>query len=156
MTELPEHAQRNRAAWDEWAVGYEEAGQRNWGSDDPSWGIFGVPESQLRMLPEDASGLDAIELGCGTGYVSAWLARRGANVTAIDNSEKQLATARASRRSTGSTSRCSTATPRRSRGRTRASTSRSPSTAPASGATRTNGSPRPRASCARAGAWSFS
>jgi SAM-dependent methyltransferase len=94
MTELPEHAQRNRAAWDEWAVGYEEAGQRNWGSDDPSWGIFGVPESQLRMLPEDASGLEAIELGCGTGYVSAWLARRGANVTAIDNSEKQLATAR--------------------------------------------------------------
>ena len=36
----------------------------------------------------------AIELGCGTGYVSAWMRRRGASVYAIDNSERQLATAR--------------------------------------------------------------
>src|ERR1019366_9873877 len=35
-----------------------------------------------------------IELGCGTAYVSAWLARRGARVVGIDNSESQLATAR--------------------------------------------------------------
>ena len=37
----------------------------------------------------------AIELGCGTGYVSAWLARAGASPVGIDVSEKQLATARA-------------------------------------------------------------
>jgi SAM-dependent methyltransferase len=94
MSDLPEHAQRNRAAWDEWAHEYEEAGHRNWSSEEPSWGIWSVPESQLRMLPDDMSGLDAIELGCGTGYVSAWMARRGANVTGIDNSEAQLNTAR--------------------------------------------------------------
>jgi SAM-dependent methyltransferase len=94
MSELPEHAQRNRAAWDEWAHEYEEAGHRNWSSDEPTWGVWGVPESQLQMLPGDMSGLDAIELGCGTGYVSSWMARRGARVTAIDNSEAQLATAR--------------------------------------------------------------
>jgi SAM-dependent methyltransferase len=46
------------------------------------------------MLPEDLAGKDAIELGCGTAYVSAWLARRGARVVGIDNSEAQLATAR--------------------------------------------------------------
>ena len=46
------------------------------------------------MLPADLAGLDAIELGCGTGYVSAWLARRGARPVGIDNSEAQLATAR--------------------------------------------------------------
>jgi SAM-dependent methyltransferase len=40
------------------------------------------------------SGLDAIELGCGTAYFSAWMARRGARVVGIDNSERQLATAR--------------------------------------------------------------
>jgi SAM-dependent methyltransferase len=34
-----------------------------------------------------------IELGCGTGYVSAWLARRGARPVGIDNSPKQLETA---------------------------------------------------------------
>jgi SAM-dependent methyltransferase len=46
------------------------------------------------MLPTDMTDLDAIELGCGTAYVSAWMARRGATVTGIDNSEAQLATAR--------------------------------------------------------------
>ena len=46
------------------------------------------------MLPADLAGRDAIELGCGTAYVSCWLARRGARVVAIDNSEAQLATAR--------------------------------------------------------------
>lgn len=38
--------------------------------------------------------MDAIELGCGTGYVSSWLARRGARPVGIDNSEAQLETAR--------------------------------------------------------------
>jgi SAM-dependent methyltransferase len=94
MSDLPEHAQKNRAAWDEWASDYEETGHRNWSSDDPTWGIWGVPEAELQMLPGDMSGMDAIELGCGTGYVSSWMARRGARVTGIDNSEQQLATAR--------------------------------------------------------------
>jgi SAM-dependent methyltransferase len=48
----------------------------------------------LRLLPADMAGLDAVELGCGTGYVSAWMARRGARVTGIDISTAQLATAR--------------------------------------------------------------
>jgi SAM-dependent methyltransferase len=48
----------------------------------------------VRMLPDDAAGLDVVELGCGTAYVSAWLTRRGARCVAIDNSAAQLATAR--------------------------------------------------------------
>jgi ubiquinone/menaquinone biosynthesis C-methylase UbiE len=52
-----------------------------------------VPETDLHVLP-DVDGLDTIELGCGTGYVSAWLARRGARPVGIDNSEAQLANAR--------------------------------------------------------------
>ena len=35
-----------------------------------------------------------IELGCGTAYVSAWLAGRGARPVGIDNSPKQLESAR--------------------------------------------------------------
>ncbi|MFQ5907765.1 MAG: class I SAM-dependent methyltransferase [Thermoplasmata archaeon] len=34
------------------------------------------------------------EIGCGTAYVSAWLARRGARVVGVDNSPGQLARAR--------------------------------------------------------------
>jgi SAM-dependent methyltransferase len=56
--------------------------------------MWDVPESELRILPPDMSGLNAIELGCGTGYVSAWMARRGAAVVGIDLSSGQLATAK--------------------------------------------------------------
>jgi SAM-dependent methyltransferase len=38
--------------------------------------------------------MDVVELGCGTAYFGAWLARRGARVTGIDNSAEQLKTAR--------------------------------------------------------------
>jgi SAM-dependent methyltransferase len=59
-----------------------------------------VPESELRVLP-DVDGQDVIELGCGTAYWSAWLARRGARVTGIDNSARQLETARQLQREHG-------------------------------------------------------
>ncbi len=94
MVELPEHVRRNRESWDSWAHEYVEAAERNWATADATWGIWGVPETGLRMLPDDASGMDVIELGCGTAYVSAWLARRGARPVGIDNSEAQLETAR--------------------------------------------------------------
>lgn len=94
--QLPDHVARNRAYWDEInAPLYAEPGRRAWASDEISWGIFGVPESELRALPEDLAGKDVIELGCGTAYISAWLARRGARVTGVDNSAEQLRTARA-------------------------------------------------------------
>jgi SAM-dependent methyltransferase len=90
--ELPEHAARNRAHWDELAAGYASAGERNWAAADASWGIWDIPESELHLL-DGVEGLDVIELGCGTAYVSAWLARRGARPVGIDNSPKQLETA---------------------------------------------------------------
>lgn len=85
---------RNRAAWDVWATDYAGPGLRNWSTDEPSWGIWGIPEAQARLLPAELAGLDTVELGCGTGYVSAWLARRGARPVGLDNSAAQLATAR--------------------------------------------------------------
>ena len=132
-----DHVGVNRASWDEDAPNWVERGRRSWASyEDPSWGWY--TESQLHLLP-DVSGLDAVELGCGTGYISSWLKRRGARVVGLDNSSKQLATAvyrdhplilmRSARRSP-----------------TRASTSRSPNTAPRSGAIPTGGSPKRRGS----------
>jgi SAM-dependent methyltransferase len=92
--ELPEHVARNRAYWDAQAADYVAHGEQSWASNDPRWGIFGVPESQLHVLPSEISGKDVIELGCGTAYVGSWLARRGARVVGIDNSPRQLETAR--------------------------------------------------------------
>lgn len=93
--DLPEHVAANRTAWDGYAKDYVAPGERAWRVQpgDETWGIYGVPESAVHMLPDDLAGKDAIELGCGTGYVSAWMARRGARVVAIDNSPNQLETA---------------------------------------------------------------
>jgi SAM-dependent methyltransferase len=87
------HARANREYWNKLAPDYVENARQNWTSDDPTWGMFGVPESEVRMLP-DVSGLDVVELGCGTAYWSAWLAHRGARPVGVDLSEEQLATAR--------------------------------------------------------------
>lgn len=94
MEELPEYVRRNRAHWDAQADQYAVSGRRAWADEEISWGIWGVPESEARLLPDSIDGLDVIELGCGTAYVSAWLARRGARPVGIDNSPRQLETAR--------------------------------------------------------------
>jgi SAM-dependent methyltransferase len=86
-----DHVRINRATWDVDAPNWVEAGRRAWAMQEPVWGR-GVPESELRLLP-DVSGLDTIEIGCGSAYVAAWLARRGARVVALDNSWNQLRTA---------------------------------------------------------------
>lgn len=92
--DLPMHVLENRRMWDANAPDWVAEGERLWAAAAPSWGIWGVSESELAMLPADMHGMRAIELGCGTGYGSAWMARRGAVVIGVDNSERQLATAR--------------------------------------------------------------
>jgi SAM-dependent methyltransferase len=92
MSDATSHVRRNQAAWDRWAAEYAGPGRDNW-SSEPRWGIWQIPEAELRVLP-DVAGLDVVELGCGTAYQSAWLARRGARVVALDLSPAQLATAR--------------------------------------------------------------
>jgi SAM-dependent methyltransferase len=88
------HVAVNRDYWNGMAADWVAAGERAWAAKAPFWGNWNAPEAELRLLPEDMIGMDAIELGCGTGYVSAWMARRGARVTGVDVSTRQLATAR--------------------------------------------------------------
>jgi 2-polyprenyl-3-methyl-5-hydroxy-6-metoxy-1,4-benzoquinol methylase len=83
---LPQHVQKNRAHWDDLARTYVASGERHWAAGDPTWGIWNVSESDVRMLPADLDGKDVIALDCGTAYVSAWVARRGARVVGIDKS----------------------------------------------------------------------
>jgi GrpB-like predicted nucleotidyltransferase (UPF0157 family)/protein-L-isoaspartate O-methyltransferase len=90
---LPEHARINRAGWTAEAAQYVASAERDWADDEINWGIWHVPESEVGALP-DVKEKDVVELGCGTAYVSAWLARRGARPTGVDITEAQLATAR--------------------------------------------------------------
>jgi SAM-dependent methyltransferase len=84
----------NRALWTQVNAEYtDEQAERAWSAPEITWGLFEVPERDLAVLG-DVSGLDVIELGCGTAYVSAWLARRGARVVGVDLTRAQLETAR--------------------------------------------------------------
>jgi SAM-dependent methyltransferase len=96
MTDGPGgHVPITRRQWDESLSGWFEGYARpRWAAAEPYWGIWCVPQYRLPVLPDDLAGADAVELGCGSGYVSAWLARRGARPVGVDLSTRQLATAR--------------------------------------------------------------
>lgn len=96
MPELPDYAVRNRAAWTASNSRYTAShAHESWSREDVEWGVWRAPEAELGALP-DVRGKDVIELGCGTGYFGAWLARRGARrVVGVDVTPAQLETARA-------------------------------------------------------------
>ena len=91
---LPDYAVQNREAWTKSNADHTDArAHESWG-EKPHWGVWHQPESDIRVLP-DVTGLDVIELGCGTAYWSAWLKRLGARrVVGVDVTPAQLDTAR--------------------------------------------------------------
>jgi ubiquinone/menaquinone biosynthesis C-methylase UbiE len=95
LAELPEYAVRNRASWTKTNAEYTAGRARgDWAQEEITWGMCRAYESDLRVLP-DVRGKDVVDLGCGTGYFSAWLKRRGARrVVGVDVTPAQLATAR--------------------------------------------------------------
>jgi SAM-dependent methyltransferase len=98
---LPDHALRNRAEWTKSNEAYTDAAaSAAWAKEEIDWGMWDVPESQLRVLG-DVSGKDVVELGCGTAYFSAWLAKRGARPVGVDVTPAQLETARRCQREFG-------------------------------------------------------
>lgn len=91
----------NVRAWTQANAEYTDtAAAEEWAQPEIRWGVWGIPESELGVLG-DVSGLDVVELGCGTAYFSAWLARRGARVVGVDPTPAQLATARRMQAETG-------------------------------------------------------
>jgi SAM-dependent methyltransferase len=94
LTELPEHAVRNRALWTRSNAEYTDgSAARKWAQEEITWGMFKVPESEVDVLG-DVACLDVLDLGCGIAYFSAWLVWRGARVVGLDVTPAQLATAR--------------------------------------------------------------
>jgi SAM-dependent methyltransferase len=93
-------AESNARLWTQSNAEYtDENAESNWASDI-SWGIWAVDEKELNVLG-DVNGLDVAELGCGTAYFSAWLAKRGARPVGVDVTPAQLATARRMMQKTG-------------------------------------------------------
>lgn len=85
-----DYVEKNRAAWDRWALHYTATGRKAWTEKELRWGIWGIPESELGLLTNVPPGADVVELGCGTASVSSWLARAGLRPVAVDVSRTQL------------------------------------------------------------------
>ncbi len=73
-----------QAGYDRWAEVYDHDGNP----------LQALEEPVVRAAVGEAAGLTVLDLGCGTGRHSVWLANAGANVTAVDFSEGMLAQAR--------------------------------------------------------------
>jgi SAM-dependent methyltransferase len=101
MSGISDDARRNRDEWTQANAEYTDRSARDkWSRDDITWGVFGLLEASVETLGE-VEGLDVVELGCGTAYLSAWLARRGARPVGVDVTPAQLATARRCQEETG-------------------------------------------------------
>jgi SAM-dependent methyltransferase len=90
LPERDDYVERNRAAWERWATSHLVDGRRAWQSDELRWGVWGTRESELGLLAGFAPGEDVIELGCGTGALSAWFARLQLRPVAVDFARAQL------------------------------------------------------------------
>ena len=73
-----------RDGYDRWSAVYDHDGNP----------LVALEEPVMYRAFGDVRGLDVVELGCGTGRHTTWLAQSGASVMAIDFSEGMLAEAR--------------------------------------------------------------
>ena len=98
---LPDSVAANIKQWTKTNADYTDARARSaWAEHEITWGVFGIPESTIGCIG-DVSGLDVVELGCGTAYLSAVLAKRGARPVGVDPTPAQLATAQRLMNETG-------------------------------------------------------
>lgn len=92
--EAAEVAARNRELWERQADGYQaDHAAQLAASGGAAWGVWQIPEDEIGALGEVA-GRDVLELGCGAAQWSIALAARGARVTGLDASARQLEHAR--------------------------------------------------------------
>ena len=96
-----DYIERNRVAWERWAGDYVPAGRAAWQESELYWGIWALPESELQLFGALPRAADAIELGCGTAAISAWLARNEGRPVAVDFARSQLETVRRLQRDFG-------------------------------------------------------
>ena len=94
MSDTSDYVARNRELWTKTNTEYgDENARAAWDKEEVTWGVFGVREEDVRVLG-DVDGLDIVELGCGTAYFSARLAKRGGRPVGVDVTPAQLDTAR--------------------------------------------------------------
>jgi ubiquinone/menaquinone biosynthesis C-methylase UbiE len=76
-----------RGGYDRWSEIYDQEANP----------LIGLEEPVVREALGDVAGLSVLDLGCGTGRHTLWMAAAGASVTAVDFSEGMMEKARAKR-----------------------------------------------------------
>jgi SAM-dependent methyltransferase len=89
MTDPAEAIAGNRRAWDRESADYQRQHSDFLTEKALAWGIWRVPEEQLRLLG-DVSGKLVLEYGCGGAQFSTALAEVGAHPIGLDISANQL------------------------------------------------------------------
>ncbi|MGH9224104.1 MAG: class I SAM-dependent methyltransferase [Acidimicrobiales bacterium] len=84
---------QNRAFWNRISDGYQAEHGAQLDTRPLAWGAWAISESEVGALGPIA-GRDILELGCGGGQWSLFLAEAGARPVGIDLSERQLEAAR--------------------------------------------------------------
>ncbi|WP_349827939.1 class I SAM-dependent methyltransferase [Brevibacterium litoralis] len=79
----------NRSYWDGSAEEYLEEHGTHLGANDFIWGPEGIHEQDVRLLG-DLDRKQVLEVGCGAGQCSRWVALQGAVATGIDLSSGML------------------------------------------------------------------
>jgi ubiquinone/menaquinone biosynthesis C-methylase UbiE len=94
LSDYPDYVRPNVESWTKTNAEFTGPNAREaWAREELELGVFGHAEVRIDVFG-DVMGLDVVELGCGTAYLSAWLARRGARPVGVDPTPAQLATAR--------------------------------------------------------------
>jgi ubiquinone/menaquinone biosynthesis C-methylase UbiE len=76
--------------WNAASDNYEERHAHDLSGDKAmAWGLWRIPEFELQILG-DAANKDVLELGCGAARWAIALAQKGARVTGLDLSPRQL------------------------------------------------------------------
>ena len=86
-------ARTNRRFWDRSADEYQERHGPQLNERELAWGVWATPEVEVNVFGP-VTGQDILELGCGGGQWSIFLARTGAHPVGLDNSRQQLLHAR--------------------------------------------------------------
>ncbi len=83
------HVRRNREVWDQMSGWYQEKHGPQLNTRALAWGLWAVPESEVGALGPVSDKL-VLELGCGGGQWSMFLADAGARPVGLDLSAEQL------------------------------------------------------------------
>ena len=89
VTSTSRHVRKNRRYWEAESERYQREHESQLGGSRPVWGVWGIPEARLKVLG-DLRHLRVLELGCGGGQWSRWLAAAGARPVGLDLSLNQL------------------------------------------------------------------